>query len=65
MERRNDMDELKEKVDNLAEILREAHSCPMMLASESVDRANSLMRQAIEIIEDITGEEWRFEYWTY
>jgi len=59
------MDELKEKVDNLTEILREAHSCPMMLASESVDRANSLMRQAIEIIEDITGEEWRFEYWTY
>lgn len=58
-------DSLKSKVDELTGVLKEAHHCPMMLASESVDRANDLMRRAIKIIEEMTGEEWRFEYLTY
>ena len=55
----------QKKVDELAELLREANYCPMMLPGESQARAKSLMEEAIKLVEEITGEEWHFEYLTY
>lgn len=52
-------------VNELAETLREANNCPMMLPSESQERARMLMDKAIELVEELTGEEWRFEYLTF
>ena len=56
--------EILEKIDELKEILREGHrnADQLMLPSESQARAQNLMRQALGIIEEITGEEWEFSY---
>lgn len=56
---------IQEKINRLADILRAGKNIPMMLPSESVSRAESLEKQAIELVEEITGETWDFEYWTF
>ena len=56
---------IQEKVNELTDLLIEANYCPMMLPSESQARAQSMMNRAIELVEEITGEEWRFEYLTW
>lgn len=55
------------KVKELAEIMREgnANGNRLMLPSESASRAERLMKEAIEIIEEITGEKWEFSFLTY
>ena len=58
-------DDPMEKIEKLAEILREANHCPMMLPSESQARADSLLGQATSIIEELTGEKWYFEFLTW
>ncbi|MBR6615036.1 MAG: hypothetical protein IKK95_03585, partial [Lachnospiraceae bacterium] len=55
-------EETKEKIAELSDVLAEANYCPMMLPSESQARARELMQRAIELVEEITGHEWRFEY---
>lgn len=55
----------QEKIDELTSLLIEANYCPMMLPSESQARAQSMMKRAIELVEEITGAEWRFEYLTF
>ena len=56
---------LTSTINELSETLREANNCPMMLPSESQVRAQMLMDKAIELVEELTGEEWRFEYLTF
>lgn len=55
------------KVRELAEIMRagNANGDVALLPSESVSRANQLMKEAIDKIEEITGEKWDFSYITY
>ena len=60
-------DDIREKIDELAEVMREGYlngdyAC---LPSESMDRARCLRERAIEIIEEITGEKWEFTYVTF
>lgn len=55
----------EDDIDRLTEILTAANNCPMMLPSESRERAADLYSKAIEIIERITGKEWNFETWTF
>lgn len=56
-----------EKIKQLKELMRKGNcnADQMMLASESRYRAESLMSEAIAIIEDITGEKWEFTWTTY
>lgn len=56
-------DSLQEKVDRLAEILREGHCAPCVLPSQSQARAQALFEEAIKVVEELTGEEWRFDYY--
>ena len=60
-------DEMKEKVESLAEVMRAGNrnGWKMMLPSESQANCESLMRSAIEIIEELTGEEWNFTALTW
>lgn len=58
-------DDPAEKIQRLSEILRNANYCPMMLPSESQERAASLYEEAVSIIEDLTGAKWYFERLTY
>lgn len=55
------------KVRELAEIMRAGNTNGdvALLPSESVLRANQLMKEAIDKIEEITGEKWDFSYITY
>lgn len=52
------------KIDELAEVLRQGrrNADIMALPSESNRRANELYNRAIEIIEELTGEEWEFSW---
>ena len=60
-------DSLSGKIKRLAEVLHEGNRNGdiMMLPSESVARADQLFHEAIEIVEDITGEKWDFSYITF
>lgn len=62
-----DGESIKDKIERLAEIMRKGNRNGdiMALPSESVGRANSLMQEAIDLIESITGEEWNFSYMTF
>ena len=55
------------QMERLREIMREGHSnaYQAMLPSQSASRAERLMSEAIEIIEEMTGEKWDFSYITY
>ena len=57
--------EYDDDVKRLAEILAEANTCPMMLPSESRERAEYLQGQAVELIEKLTGQKWYFEVWGF
>ena len=59
--------DLKEKVEDLADIMRRGNrnADVVMLPSESQYIAESLIKSAIEIIEDITGEKWDFRFLTW
>jgi len=59
--------ELEEKIEELAEIMRDGNRNGdlMMLPSDSQSCANNLMRRAIDLIEEITGERWEFSYITW
>ncbi len=65
LELENDDEGQEEKIKELAELLCEANYCPVMLPSESQARAKMLKQAAIELIEEMTGQEWRFEYHTW
>lgn len=56
-----------EKINRLAEILRKGnHNADVLrLPSETQADADELQQEAIDLIEDITGEKWDFEYYTY
>lgn len=56
-----------EKIDTLAEVMRAGNhnADEISLPSESQANAGELMQQAIELVEDITGEKWDFSYWTF
>ena len=62
-----DAEEKMDKIEELAEVMREGriNGDRMMLPSESQGRASSLMQRAIELIEELTGEEWEFSYITF
>ena len=62
-----DDDSIFAKIERLREIMRAGNTNAdrMMLASESQARADDLMREAVALIEDITGESWEFSYITY
>lgn len=62
-----DADEILDKIDELREVLRDANTNAdrMLLPSESQAVADSLMEKAIELVEEITGEEWDFTYITW
>ena len=55
------------KVKELAEIMGEGklNGYKMALPSESQQKAQSLMENAIQIIEEITGQEWDFSFITW
>lgn len=55
---------LKNKVDELAEVMRQGRNNVnhMCLPSESRSRAQALEDRAMEILEEITGEEWIFTW---
>lgn len=60
-------DSVKSKIDELAEVMRQGNvnaECGG-LPSETQSRADSLMKRAIELVEEITGEEWEFSYLTW
>lgn len=56
--------ELTDKLEELAEIMRQGkrNGDVMMLPSESASTAAGLMKSAIAIVEELTGEEWDFSY---
>ena len=56
-----------DKVRTLSDVMRlgNDNADHVMFPVESQDAAASLMSQAIEIIEDLTGVEWEFSYLTY
>jgi len=58
---------LRDKVDELRDIMIEGrmNGDLAMLPSESQARAQELMREAVELIEEITGEKWEFSYITF
>ena len=59
--------DLTSKIEELAEIMRDGnHNADnVFLPSESQASADYLMNKAIELVEEITGEEWNFSYWTF
>lgn len=57
--------ELKEKVERLADIMRSGRNAPLLLPSESYARAEQLEHEAVELIEEMTGEEWEFAYYHF
>lgn len=61
------LEDLTSKIEELAEIMRQGNcnANMMMLPSQSAASAEGLMRKAIDIIEELTGEEWNFTYITY
>ena len=61
------LEDLTSKIEELAEIMRQGNcnADMMMLPSQSAASAESLMEKAIDIIEELTGEEWNFTYITY
>lgn len=59
-------DSLQSKIDKLKGILKDGNNVPpMMLPSESQSRAAMLEKEAIALVEEITGEKWDFQYWTF
>ena len=58
---------LLEKIEELRNVMRRGNSNGdvMMLPSESMASANELMKDAIRLVEEITGEEWEFSYITF
>ena len=58
------LQERDDKIEELADVMREGqlNSWNMCLPSESAGTANELRNRAIQLIEDITGEEWNFTY---
>ena len=62
-----ELENLKDKVDRLGDILRKGkrNGDFAMLPSESQANAAELMSSAIELIEDITDEDWEFSYITF
>lgn len=62
-----DAEEILEKVERLADVMRkgQANGYVMRLPSESLEMASDLYKEAIEIIEDITGEKWDFSYLSF
>lgn len=58
---------LKEKAEELAEVMREGNrnASIMRLPSESQAIMNDLIMQAISLVEEITGEEWCFSCLSY
>lgn len=63
----DDCTELKEKIKELAEIMRDGYcnADQVMLPSESQARAAYLQEKAQNIVEEITGEKWEFSYLTW
>ena len=61
------LEDLTSKIEELAEIMRDGnHNADnVFLPSESQASADYLMNKAIELVEEITGEEWNFSYWTF
>lgn len=59
-------DSVFEKINRLAEVMRKGNhnTDEISLPSESQASADELMQEAIDLVEDITGEKWEFEYWT-
>lgn len=57
-------DSVQKKIDDLADIMRRGHDGSefRMLPSESQARAEQLCNQAIELVEELTGEKWDFTY---
>lgn len=51
-------------IDELADVMRQGHNGEewIMLPSESAARADRLQKRAIELVEELTGEEWEFAY---
>lgn len=58
-------DSVFEKINRLAEVLRKGnHNADRIrLPSETQVDAEKLEREAISLVEEITGEKWNFEYW--
>lgn len=61
------LEDLTSKIEELAEIMRDGNhnADSLFLPSESQASAEYLMKKAIELVEEITGEEWNFSYWTF
>lgn len=61
-EERQELEEMREKVEALAEVMREGRRNGDLVAlpSDSKDRMNRLFADAYSIIEDLTGEKWEF-----
>lgn len=61
------IEDLTSKIEELAEIMRDGNhnADSLSLPSESQASAEYLMKKAIELVEEITGEEWNFSYWTF
>lgn len=65
-----EVDEGESKYDlisKLADVMVEGNlnGNVMMLPSESIARANELMKQAISLVEQLTGETWNFTALTF
>ena len=59
--------EIMQKVEELTDVLRQskenAYGCPK-LPSEERATAGYLLERAMELVYEITGEEWEFSYRT-
>ena len=62
----DECDGYRDKLEELREVMRQgkANGDKMMLPSESAANADMLIRRAVALIEEITGEEWDFSYIT-
>lgn len=51
-------------IDQLAEVMRQgnANADSLALPTESKAKAQELFNQAIELIEELTGEKWEFTF---
>lgn len=57
----------QEKIDKLAEVMRKGNANADSLAppAESKAKTQELFSQAIELIEELTGEKWEFTFWNW
>lgn len=67
LEVEDDEPDVMDKIEELKDVLRQGqcNADRVSLPSESQENARYLEIRAKELVEEITGEEWNFTYWSW